>query len=197
MLKSKKLGLGWAGCATGREELRPGSEPGCGAGREHGGEGERGAPQALSAAQGAQALLGQAPYSANIAHGLLHPSRKKPSPAPAGAQARGEAGRRGRALQQPCATWKCWRPCWAVLGVSSKAGVGAGSVPWVAGSWPPRRPAFLRAGKPSHASCSMPGAPPPRAAPAALLDVTLEHSLCCFLGQEQSDARRIWSSARV
>lgn len=130
----------------------------------------------------------------NIAHWLLHPSRRKTSPAPAGARARGEGGRRGRALQQPCATWKCWRPCWAVLGVSSKAGVGAGSVPWVAGSWPPHRPAFLRAGKPSHASCSI---PPPRAVPAAPLDVTLEHSSSCFLGQEQSDARRIWSSAWV
>lgn len=105
----------------------------------------------------------------------------------------GEAG----ACTSPVPPGKCWRPCWAVLGVSSKPRAGAGSVPWVAGSWLPRRPAFLRAGKPSHASCGVPGAPPPRAAPAAPLDAALEHSLSCSLGQEQSDARRLWSSARV
>lgn len=58
--------------------------------------------------------------------------------------------------------------CWAALRVSSKAGamrgagMGAGSVQQAAGSWPSRRPAFLRAGNPSHASCGVWGAPPPQ-----------------------------------
>lgn len=83
---------GWAGCATGREELGPGSEPGFGAGREHGGEGERGAPQALSAAQGAQTLEGQAQYCP-----LASPSfQKEDEPC-----SRRSTGQRGRRTARP------------------------------------------------------------------------------------------------
>lgn len=77
------------------------------------------------------------------------------------------------------------------------AGMGAGSVQQAAGSWPSRRPAFLRAGNPSHASCGVRGAPPPQAASAAGLDAAPGLQGPCSQGQERSGARGLWSSAWV
>lgn len=61
----------------------------------------------------------------------------------------------------PVRLWPCW---------------GTGNMQQEAGC---RCPAFLCAGNPSHASCSLLGQPPPRAAPAARLDAIAD-STCMF-----------------
>ena len=76
------------------------------------------------------------------------------------------------------------------------AGTGAGSVQQAAGSWPPRRPAFLRAGNPSHASCGVPGVPPPQAAPATGLDTAPGLQGPCSQARERSGAQCLQSLVR-